>query len=86
MNQLHPGLPSQFDVEVMSPYGVMIRSGAESTDTAKLPVSVARELAREHHLLVLRGFDPFSGPAELASYAASWGQVLSWSFGAVLEL
>src|SRR3979411_2320362 len=56
------------------------------TALGELPVSVARELAREHHLLVLRGFDPLPGSAELASYAASWGQVLSWSFGAVLEL
>lgn len=86
MNQLNPCLPGEFDVELMSPYGVMIRPGRGSTDTGELPVSVARELAREHHLLVLRGFDPLSGSAELASYAASWGQVLSWSFGAVLEL
>jgi alpha-ketoglutarate-dependent taurine dioxygenase len=53
---------------------------------AEVPVSVARELAREYHLLVLRGFEPFPGPEELARYAASWGQVLTWPFGAVLEL
>lgn len=86
MNPFHPHLPSELDVEVMSPYGVMIRPRTGSADTTELPVPVTRELAREHRLLVLRGFDPFSGPEELARYAASWGQVLTWSFGSVLEL
>ncbi|MGH3778007.1 MAG: TauD/TfdA dioxygenase family protein [Pseudonocardiaceae bacterium] len=86
MKSLHPRLRNQFDVEVMSPYGVMIRPRIASTDTTEVPVPVARELAREHHLLVLRGFDPFPDPEELAHYAAAWGQVLTWSFGAVLEL
>jgi len=35
---------------------------------------------------MLRGFGPFADPEELARYAGSWGQVLTWSFGAVLEL
>lgn len=86
MNPLHSRLPSQFDVEAMSPYGVMIRPRRASADVTEVPVPIARELAREHHLLVLRGFNPFPGPEELAFYAASWGQVLSWSFGAVLDL
>ncbi|MGH3813136.1 MAG: TauD/TfdA dioxygenase family protein [Pseudonocardiaceae bacterium] len=64
----------------------MIRPRTASTDTTEVPIPVARELAREHHLLVLRGFGPFPDQEELARYAASWGQVLTWSFGAVLEL
>ncbi|MGH4025157.1 MAG: TauD/TfdA dioxygenase family protein [Pseudonocardiaceae bacterium] len=79
-------LSSEFDMETMSPFGVMIRPGMEGTDTTEVPVPVARELAREHHLLVLRGFEPFPGAEELARYAASWGQLLTWPFGAVLEL
>jgi alpha-ketoglutarate-dependent taurine dioxygenase len=79
-------VPNQFDVEVMSPYGVMIRPRMASADTSEVPVLVSRELVREHHLLVLRGFGPFPGPEELARFAESWGQVLTWSFGAVLEL
>ncbi len=86
MNPLHPRQPNQFDMEAMSPYGVMIRPRMASTDLTEVPVPVVRELARGHHLLVLRGFDPFPGPEELARYAESWGQVLTWSFGAVLEL
>lgn len=86
MKPLHPRLPHQFDVEGISPYGVMIRPRMASAVPTEVPVSVARELAREHHLLVLRGFDPFPGPEELARYAESWGQVFTWSFGAVLEL
>ncbi len=86
MKRLHPRLPSQFDAEIMSPYGLMIRPRMVNTDLIEVPVAVARELAREHHLLVLRGFRPFSGPEGLACYATSWGQMLIWSFGAVLEL
>lgn len=86
MNSLHPRLANQFDVEAMSPYGVMIRPRMASTDPTEVPILVARQLAREHHLLVLRGFDPFPGAEELARYAGSWGQVLTWPFGDVLEL
>jgi alpha-ketoglutarate-dependent taurine dioxygenase len=86
MKLLHQHPYSQFDVEVMSPYGVVIRPRLASTGMTEIPVPVARELVREHHLLVLRGFASFSGPGELARYAASWGEVLTWPFGAVLEL
>ena len=86
MKTLHPCLPSQFDVEVMSPYGVMISPQMASIDTSEIPVPVARELVREHHLLVLRGFDPFAEPEGITRYAESWGKVLAWSFGAVLDL
>ncbi len=86
MKPSHPDLPNQFDVEAMSPYGVMIQPKTASTDITEVPVPVARELAREHHLLVLRGFDPFPVPEELIRYAAAWGDVMTWPFGAVLEL
>jgi alpha-ketoglutarate-dependent taurine dioxygenase len=70
----------------MSPYGLMIYPWMANTEATKVPVAVAQELAREHHLLVLRGFAPFPGAEELARYAASWGQLLTWPFGEVLEL
>ncbi len=79
-------LPRQFELEAMSPYGVMIHPGVANTDATEVPVPVARQLAREHHLLVLRGFDPFPGPEDLARYAESWGELLTWPFGAVLDL
>jgi alpha-ketoglutarate-dependent taurine dioxygenase len=65
---------------------VLIRPPRADKPAVEVPVPVVRELAREHHLLVLRGFAPLAGPDELARYAASWGQLLTWPFGAVLEL
>ena len=79
-------VPSRFTVDLISPYGVMVCPRRGSAAAAEVPVPLARELTREHHLLVLRGFDPLPGPDALAHYAASWGPVLSWPFGAVLEL
>lgn len=57
MKSLRPHPSSRFDVEVMSPYGMMVRPRMARTDTTEVPVPVARELAREHRLLVLRGFE-----------------------------
>ena len=86
MKPLHRALSTHFNVEALSPFGVLIRPRTTRTDLTEVPVPEARELAREHHLLVLRGFDPFPSPEELTRYAASWGEVMIWPFGAVLEL
>ncbi|MGH3920046.1 MAG: TauD/TfdA dioxygenase family protein [Pseudonocardiaceae bacterium] len=86
MELLPTDLPSQFSMEVISPFGVMIRPAGAEADMTEVPVPAAQDLVRRYHLLIFRGFGAFSDPEELARYAASWGQVLAWSFGAVLEL
>lgn len=79
-------LPSDAKVEAVTPFGAMIQATAGDVDITEVPISLARELVREHRILVLRGFRTFPQSEELARYAASWGQIMSWSFGDVLEL
>lgn len=86
MQLLHSGLSYQFQVETVAPFGVMIRSCSPENQPTQVPVPVARQLVREHHLLTLRGFVGFPGPRDLDRYAMTWGQTLSWPFGTVLEL
>ena len=77
---------SQFNVEVVSPFGVMIRPRTATAALTAVPVSTARDVARDCHLVIFRGFSGPSTPEQLAGYAAFWGQTLSWPFGEVLEL
>jgi alpha-ketoglutarate-dependent taurine dioxygenase len=58
----------------------------ENLDVRALPVDALRELARRHHLLVLRGFQTFESAAGFADFCSRWGQVSEWPFGKVLEL
>jgi alpha-ketoglutarate-dependent taurine dioxygenase len=86
MELLPTNLSSKFKVEAVSPFGVMIRPVGGKINMTKVPVAGARDLVRKYHLLIFRDFGASSDPDELARYAASWGQVLVWPFGAVLEL
>jgi alpha-ketoglutarate-dependent taurine dioxygenase len=86
MELLPTDLPSQFNVELVSPFGLLIRPAGTEADMTKVPVTTARDLVRKYHLLTFRGFGTWPDPEGLARYAASWGQVLAWSFGTVLEL
>lgn len=79
-------LSSHVNVEFVSPFGVIVRPAGAEAEMTEVPVPAARDLVRKYHLLVCRGFGALSDPEELTRYAASWGQVLTWSFGAVLDL
>jgi alpha-ketoglutarate-dependent taurine dioxygenase len=83
---LAAGLPSLFQLDIVSPFGVMIQPREAKENVTEVSVPVARDLARKYHLLVFRGFDVFADPEQLARYAASWGRVLRWPFGTVLDL
>lgn len=79
-------LPDQLNVQLVSPFGLMIRPRAATAEITEVPVPLARDLVRECHLVIFRGFEPMPDPEHLARYAASWGEVLSWPFGQVLDL
>lgn len=83
---LSTDLSNQFTVEVVSPFGVMIRPSGADADITEISIPTARDLVREYHLLTFRGFTVSADSEQLARYAASWGQLLTWPFGAVLEL
>ena len=79
-------LADQFTVDAIEPFGVRISPREAGEELAAVPVDVARELAREHRLLLLRGFRSPETKEDLAGYAATWGELYIWPFGAVLEL
>lgn len=79
-------LADQYSVTAVSPFGVMIRPRIIGTEITDVPVAAARDLVRQQRVLILRGFAGPCGPEELERYATSGGQLLTWSFGAVLEL
>ncbi|MEV5243123.1 TauD/TfdA family dioxygenase [Streptomyces cinnamoneus] len=70
----------------MEPFGVRVDAARPGTPVTDLPVPRLRELVREHHLLLLRGFAGPGGPDELTDYSARWGEIGMWPYGAVLEL
>ncbi len=69
----------------LSPFGVLVEPTV-TTNALELSIDRLRALAREHHLLVLRGFDSLGGADAFADYCARWGEVSVWPFGKVLEL
>ncbi|WP_327314826.1 TauD/TfdA dioxygenase family protein [Streptomyces sp. NBC_01235] len=72
----------------LDPFGVRVDADVDRPGARldELPVAELRALAREHHLVLLRGFGGFAGALELTEYAAGWGTISMWPFGAVLEL
>lgn len=70
----------------LEPFGIRVDADQPSARLDELPVAELRALARDHHLVLLRGFGAFPTAAALTEYAAGWGTISMWPFGAVLEL
>jgi alpha-ketoglutarate-dependent taurine dioxygenase len=77
---------TDYDLRMMNPFGMRVEPRSDRLRARDLPVDTLRELARRHHLLVLRGFAAFDGADAFADYCARWGEVSVWPFGKVLEL
>ncbi|MFH8368370.1 TauD/TfdA dioxygenase family protein [Streptomyces sp. NPDC018031] len=73
-------------VSALEPFGVRVDAARPGADLGELPVPDLRELVRDHHLLLLRGFAGITGPEDLTGYSEGWGAIGMWPFGAVLEL
>lgn len=85
MTNLAVDLPGA-TVTALDPIGLLITPERPGQDARRLPVDLLRELARTHHLLLLRGFTSFTGPKELTAWSETWGEIMMWPFGAVLDL
>jgi alpha-ketoglutarate-dependent taurine dioxygenase len=77
---------SDFEVSPMKPFGALLKARKEGMELGRIPVGTLRELARKHSLLLLRGFAQFESAEALTKYCSSWGEIMMWSFGPVLEL
>lgn len=86
MTLSEPQLTDRITVEPLVPFGALVRPNSAGEDLTAVPVSTVRELAREHHLVLLRGFRTPETADDLARYAESWGRLYVWPFGTVLDL
>jgi alpha-ketoglutarate-dependent taurine dioxygenase len=87
MNDEFPTLDEQdFELSPVTPFGIQLRARREGTRLERLPVEFLRQLTRKHHLVLLRGFEQFESAEALTRYCGTWGEIMMWSFGAVLEL
>ncbi|GAA0432410.1 TauD/TfdA dioxygenase family protein [Streptomyces luteireticuli] len=77
---------SRWTVEPVIPFGRALRATAPGTHVDDVPVEALRALVREHHLVLLRGFDSFEAPEQFSAYCENWGEPAQWPFGTVLEL
>jgi alpha-ketoglutarate-dependent taurine dioxygenase len=68
---------------VERPFGRVVT--APVTDLRDLAPATLEEWTVASKVLVLRGI-PLLDRADLTAYAESWGEVLTWDFGAVLDL
>jgi alpha-ketoglutarate-dependent taurine dioxygenase len=77
--------PRRLSHTALEPFGLHVEADRPGRGLHGLPVAEVRDLARREGVLVLRGFAPLSRD-DLAGYASTWGEILTWDFGAVLEL
>jgi alpha-ketoglutarate-dependent taurine dioxygenase len=69
----------------IAPFGLVVEAAPGRRDLLQTAMPPLRELVNEHRLVVLRGFDPLDRDG-LVAFASSWGRLLEWNFGTVLEL
>ncbi|KVE28876.1 pyoverdine biosynthesis protein PvcB [Burkholderia singularis] len=67
-------------------FGVMVKPDGGRRHVGELSIEWLRALVRSQQLVVLRGFDSFDDAQSLTRYCATFGEIMMWQFGAVLEL
>lgn len=70
----------------LKPFGVMLETRGQNASVKDLDVKTLKELFRQEHLILLRGFDTFKTAEDFSDYCETWGEVSLWPFGKVLEL
>jgi len=78
-------LSAQLNFQTLSPFGLLLENTNPQLDAWELSVTQLRQLILEHRLVILRGFPLFERDA-LSDYCATWGKLLSWDFGTILEM
>lgn len=70
----------------LNPFGILLSPEKPNLRINDLPPGKLRDLAREHQLVVVRGFKTISTADSLVDYCETLGEVSIWPFGKVLEL
>lgn len=68
----------------LRPFGRIVTAGP-GADLRDIPPATLEEWTVASKVLVLRGF-PLLDTEDLVAYGRSWGEILMWDFGAVLDL
>lgn len=74
-------------LEQLEPFGLLVTPAEPGLSLQSLKPRLLVELTLAHRFTVLRDFGALGAPpADFAKYAESWGEILHWNFGAVLDL
>lgn len=68
----------------LAPFGLCV-DGRSDADLGDIPPATLAQWIGTGHVVVLRGFHPLDAPA-LVERCERWGRILTWNFGAVLDL
>lgn len=69
----------------LRPFGRIVEAAGGGARIEDIPVEKLARWTEESRVLVLRGFD-LLGKQELAEYCRTWGEVLKWDAGEVIDL
>jgi alpha-ketoglutarate-dependent taurine dioxygenase len=79
--------PATFELsrKRVKPFGLLVEATNPSADIREVPVSLLRQWTQAHGVVTLRGFSALP-KEEMIGYARTWGEILTWNFGEVLDL
>jgi alpha-ketoglutarate-dependent taurine dioxygenase len=69
----------------LRPFGQVVEVPPGEGDLRDIPPATLERWTVESKVLVLRGF-PLLAKEDLVAYGEGWGEILTWDFGAVLDL
>ena len=69
----------------VSPFGRLVHAQDGERSLRDIPIDTLERWTLESKVVVLRGF-PLLPKDELVDYVQQWGEILTWDFGAVLDL
>lgn len=69
----------------LHPFGRLVEAPASGADIRDVTPSTLEQWTIESKVVVLRGF-PLLSNDDLVDYCQGWGEVLTWDFGAILDL
>ena len=75
---------SEWSTSELRPFGLVVDGHRQDLEVRAIPTQSINEWARNHRVVVLRGFAPLSGEA-LPDFCRCLGELLEWDFGLVNE-
>jgi alpha-ketoglutarate-dependent taurine dioxygenase len=76
---------NNISLEYLEPFGVILRNKSDKLLLSNISANDIKELVKEHKIVILRGF-PAIEKNLLVDYAKSFGSLLEWDFGNVMEM